>query len=58
MSHLRKQGEQDPVDVPYSKEKYNLYYHCDKCEKKYITKYMLKKHIQVSPNIFRSNKRY
>ena len=49
MGHLRKQGEQEPVDVPYSNgEKYNLYHHCDKCDKKFSHKYILKKHVQVS----------
>ena len=49
MMHLRKQGEQDSVVVPYSNgEKKNLYFYCDKCDKKYTERYALRKHVQVS----------
>ena len=53
MMHLREQGEQDTVTVPYSNgEKKNLYIYCDKCNKKYSNidcgRFMLKKHVQVS----------
>ena len=55
LSHHRKEGEQDPVDVPYSNgEKYSLYFHCDKCEKKYSDRYVLNRHIKVSLKIFDS----
>ena len=52
MMHLREQGGQDSATVPYSNgEKKNLYFYCDKCEKKFASKYSLNKHVQVSPKI-------
>ena len=48
MMHLRQKGEQEPVSVPYTKEKQKLYFFCDKCDRKFIENYLLQKHIQVS----------
>lgn len=52
MMHLREQGEQDSVAVPYSNgEKKNLYFYCDKCNNKYTERYSLKKHVQACQGI-------
>ena len=50
--HLRQQGEQDPVLLePHNRVKKNLYFYCDKCEKKFAQALTLKYHIQVSLKI-------